>query len=118
MQRKAIRIYWIGSFLAVWEAFVLFMLGMDLSWYQIQIFIVFVAPIPVLCMYALDCWLITRHTQIIDRFWQKINHHETISNEEQTTAYIQAINLPILTLLRVIIIHAPSVLIPMTLFCL
>ena len=29
MQQKAIRTYWIGSFLAVWEAFVLFMFGMD-----------------------------------------------------------------------------------------
>ncbi len=69
-------------------------------------------------MYALDHWLIAHHTEVIDRFWKKIKDSEPTSNEERTIAYVQAINLPILTLLRVIIIHAPSVLIPMTLFCL
>lgn len=118
MQQKAIRIYWIGSFLAVWEAFVLFMLGMDLSVYQIQVFIFFVAPVPIICMYALDNWLIACHTRPIDEVWKRLQNGESASNHERSIAYVQAINLPILTLLRVIIIHAPSVLIPITLLCL
>jgi class 3 adenylate cyclase len=118
VQQKAIRIYWVGSFLAVWEAFVLFMLGMDLSFYQIQIFIFFIAPIPLICMYALDNWLITHHTRPIDEAWQKLQNNEEMSYQEQSIAYIQAINLPILTLLRVLIIHPPSVLLPITILCL
>lgn len=117
VQQKAIRIYWIGSFLAVWEAFILFMLGMDLNFYQVKILIGFVAPIPVVCMYALDRWLIIRHTRPIDTVWHKLQRHEAVEEHEQNIAYVQAINLPILTLLRVIIIHAPTILLPITILC-
>jgi class 3 adenylate cyclase len=118
VQQKAIRTYWIGSFLAVWEAFVLFMFGMDLSFYQIWLFMLFVAPIPLICMYALDNCLITCHTRPIDEVWQKLQHGKAVPHCTQSIAYVQAINLPILTLLRVIIIHAPSLLIPLTALCL
>lgn len=94
------------------------MLGMDLSIYQIQIFILFVAPIPLICMYVLDNWLITRHTRPIDEAWHKLQNNETISYQAQSVAYVQATNLPILTLLRVMIVYAPSVLFPITLLCL
>jgi class 3 adenylate cyclase len=94
------------------------MLGMDLSFYQTQVFMLFVAPVSLMCMYAWDNWLITRHTQLVDEVWQKLQLGEAVSPSLQSIAYFQAIHLPILTLLRVIIIHAPSILIPLTALCL
>ncbi len=94
------------------------MLGMEMSVYQILVLLGFVAPIPGICMYALDHHLITRHTKPIDRVWQQIQNGEYVSKETQLLTYVQAINLPVLTLLRVILVHAPSVLIPSTILCL
>ena len=45
---------------------------------------------------------------------KSFNMARQASHCTQSIAYVQAINLPILTLLRVIIIHAPSLLIPLT----
>jgi hypothetical protein len=50
MQHKAIRIYWIGSFLALIEASLLVILGLDLNAEQIRL-LPFVLLIPVVTMY-------------------------------------------------------------------
>ncbi len=66
MKRKAIRIYWMGSCLALLEASVLFILGLEPRFEQILILLFIVAPLPVTLMYVCDRWLITRHTRPID----------------------------------------------------
>ncbi len=113
MQRKAIRIYWIGSCLAVAEAFVLFILGLELRFEQGRM-LVFIALLPIALMYGCDRWLIIRHTRPIDAVGQRLETGQATSHEAVRTAYIQALNLPILTLLRVLTIHAPTVLLPAT----
>jgi adenylate cyclase len=117
MQHKAIRIYWIGSCLAFIEAFFIFILGLDLSLAQIQK-LPFVALLPALIMYLCDRWLIIRHTRPIDTVWSRLTARQEVSPNAVRMAYVQALNLPILTLLRVLTIHAPSILLPATVFAL
>jgi class 3 adenylate cyclase len=117
MERQAIGIYWFASFLAVIEAFVLFILGLDLRFEQVKIFCVFGFPAPIL-MYLCDRWLISRHTRPIDVVLQRQDTGQPVTPEALRRAYFQALNLPILTLLRVLTIHAPSVLVPLTILCL
>jgi class 3 adenylate cyclase len=114
MERAAIRIYWYASFLAVLEAFLLFILGLDLRAEQVQTIFLFGWPGPVM-MYLCDRWLITRHTRPIDAVLTAQSLRQHVTPQQARSAYIQALNLPILTLLRVLVIHAPSVLIPSTL---
>jgi class 3 adenylate cyclase len=117
MERQAIGIYWFASFLAVIEAFFLFILGLDLRFEQVKIFLVFGFPAPII-MYLCDRWLISRHTRPIDAVLQHQDTGQPVSPEALRQAYFQALNLPILTLLRVLTIHAPSVLVPLTILCL
>jgi class 3 adenylate cyclase len=117
MGRQAIRIYWFASFLAVIEAFFLFILGLDLRFEQVKLFFLFGFPAPVI-MYVCDRWLITRHTRAIDAVLQLPESGQAIPPDMARRAYLQALNLPILTLLRVLTIHAPSVLVPLTVLCL
>jgi class 3 adenylate cyclase len=117
MERTATRIYWFASFIAVVEAFCLFILGLELQFEQVTIFFTFGFPAPFI-MYVCDRWLIARHTRVIDRVIQRQQDGQAVSVAEARQAYFQALNLPILTLLRVLTIHAPSVLMPLTGLCL
>ena len=65
MERAAIRIYWYASIVAVLEASLLFILGLDLRAEQVQTLFIFGFPAPII-MYLCDRWLITRHVRPID----------------------------------------------------
>ena len=65
MERAAIRIYWYASIVAVLEASLLFILGLDLRAEQVQTLFIFGLPAPII-MYLCDRWLITRHVRPID----------------------------------------------------
>lgn len=117
VQRQAIRIYWIGSALAVGEAFLLFTLGLELRTEQVWTLVLFGFPAP-LIMYLCDHWLIKRHVQPIDAALGLLTGGYPIAPPVAYHAYLQALNLPVLTLLRVLLVHAPSVLIPATLLML
>ncbi len=114
MERSAIRIYWFASCVAVLEASVLFSLGLELSAEQVKLLILFGFPAPII-MYINDRWLITRHTRGIDTVCEALDTGQTVARDDMRRAYYQTLNLPMLTLLRVLTIHAPSVLIPVTL---
>jgi class 3 adenylate cyclase len=117
VERKAIRIYWLASFVAVIEAFVLFILGLELRLEQAQLFLLFGFPAP-LIMLLCDHWLIIRHVRPIEAVLSAQTNGHTVTPAEGRRAYLQTLNLPVLTLLRVLTIHAPSVLIPLTLLSL
>lgn len=114
MQRQAIRIYWYASLVAVAEAFLLFTLGLDLRQEQVFTLLLFGFPAP-LIMYFCDRWLIVRHLQPIVAVQAQQSKSSPIAQEAALRAYVQALNLPVLTLLRVLIVHAPCVLLPATL---
>ena len=114
MERSAIRIYWFASCVAVLEASLLFSLGLELSAEQVKLLILFGFPAPII-MYINDRWLITRHTRGIDTVCEALDAGQTVAPDDMRRAYYQTLNLPMLTLLRVLTIHAPSVLIPITL---
>ena len=114
MRQKTIRIYWIGSCLAVMEAFILCSLGLDLNFSQVRTLLV-ISILPAVIMYLCDRWLIIQHTQPIETVWQTVATGRPAPPDAVRDASIHALNLPILTLLRVSIIHAPSILIPATL---
>ena len=78
---------------------------------------VFGFPAPII-MYLCDRWLISQHTRPIDVVLQRQDSGQPVTPEALRQTYFQALNLPILTLLRVLTIHAPSVLVPLTLLCL
>ena len=113
MERAAIRIYWYASFLAVIEAFLLFILGLDLRSEQVKTICIFGFPAPII-MYLCDRWLITRHVRPIDAVYMVQQLGQGVTAHQARSAYVQALNLPILTLLRVLTIHAPAVLLPAT----
>jgi class 3 adenylate cyclase len=117
VQRQAIRIYWIGSALAVGEAFLLFTLGLELRAEQVWTLVLFGFPAP-LIMYFCDHWLIKRHVRPIEAVLRLLAGGYPIAPPVAYSAYLQALNLPVLTLLRVLLVHAPSVLIPATLLML
>ena len=113
MERTAIRIYWYASFLAVGEAFLLFSLGLDLRFEQVQTLCIFGFPAPIV-MYLCDRWLIRRHVRPIDAVWLEQQSGRGVAAHRARGAYIHALNLPLLTLLRVLTVHAPAVLVPAT----
>jgi len=113
VERAAIRIYWYASFLAVIEAFLLFILGLDLRSEQVKTICLFGFPAPII-MYLCDRWLITRHVRPIDAVYMVHQLGRGVTAHQARSAYVQALNLPILTLLRVLTIHAPAVLLPAT----
>jgi class 3 adenylate cyclase len=113
VERAAIRIYWYASIVAVLEASLLFILGLDLRAEQVQTLFIFGFPAPII-MYLCDRWLITRHVRPIDAVYTAQQSGQEVTPHRARSAYIQALNLPILTLLRVLTIHAPAVLLPMT----
>ena len=117
MQQQAIRIYWFASFIAVVEAFLLFIFGLELRLEQAIRFFLFGFPAP-LCMYLCDRWLIIKHTQPVDAVLRLQAAGYPVPLPVARRAYYQALNLPLLTLLRVLTIHAPSVLLPLTGLCL
>ena len=65
VERAAIRIYWYASIAAVFEASLLFILGLDLHAEQVKTLFLFGFPAPII-MYLCDRWLITRHVRPID----------------------------------------------------
>lgn len=114
MERAAIRIYWYASCLAVVEAVLLFSIGLDLRAEQVQTLCLFGFPAP-LIMYLCDRWLISRQVRPLDTVWLARQAGHPVSSQAAHVAYIQALNLPLLTFLRVLLIHAPAVLLPATL---
>ena len=113
MERAAIRIYWYASIVAVFEASLLFILGLDLHAEQVKTLFLFGFPAPIV-MYLCDRWLITRHVRPIEAVCAAQRAGQAVTPHMARSAYIQALNLPILTLLRVLTIHAPAVLLPVT----
>jgi class 3 adenylate cyclase len=98
------------------EAFFLFTLGLELTSHQIVLFMLFGFPAPIL-MYLLDRWLIARHVRPIQEALNGLEGGQGQSPEVLSQAWVQALNLPTLTLLRVLTVHAPSVLLPLTILC-
>jgi class 3 adenylate cyclase len=117
LEQKAHWIYRIASLMATLEAFCLFILGLDLTFQQIIVFCLFGFPAPV-AMYWIDCWLISRHVRPIQAAVEALDQGQPADPRMLAHAWFQALNLPTLTLLRVLIVHAPSVLLPLTGLCL
>jgi class 3 adenylate cyclase len=118
LEQTALWIYRLASLVATVEAFFLFIFGLDLTLAQIIVFVLFGFPAPMV-MYALDRWLISRHVRPIQIALNASDAGQPTDPKIIVQGWIQALNLPTLTLLRVLTVHAPSVLVPLTaLLCL
>jgi len=117
LEQKAHWLYRLASLMATLEAFCLFILGLDLTFQQIILFCLFGFPAPV-AMYLIDCWLISRHVRPIQAAVEALDQGQPADPTIVAPAWVQALNLPTLTLLRVLTVHAPSVLLPLTGLCL
>jgi class 3 adenylate cyclase len=113
LEQTALWIYRIASLVATVEAFFLFIFGLDLTLDQIILFVLCGFPAPVV-MYALDRWLIGRHVQPIQKALDACEAGQPPDPRTLVQGWTQALNLPTLTLLRVLTVHAPSVLLPLT----
>lgn len=113
VEQTALWIYRLASLVATVEAFFLFFFGLELTLNQILLFVLFGFPAPVV-MYALDRWLIGRHIRPIQTALDAFDSGQRPDPRIIVQGWIQALNLPTLTLLRVLTVHAPSVLLPLT----
>jgi hypothetical protein len=113
LEQRAQWIYRVASLVATVEAFFLFIFGLDLTLDQILRFVLFGFPAPVV-MYALDRRLIRHHVRPIQTALHALGSGEPTNPTCITQGWTQALNLPSLTLLRVLTVHAPSVLLPLT----
>ncbi len=119
LERKAVLIYRFAAIAASVEAFFLFVFGLDLTMQQSWIFLFFGLP-ATLVMYGADRWLISCYVRPISPALDQLDALETGRSLDAAFAYrawVQTLNLPTLTLLRVLIVHAPAVLLPISLLC-
>jgi hypothetical protein len=113
LEQTALWIYRIASLVATMEAFFLFIFGLALTLDQIILFVLFSFPAPVI-MYGLDRWLIGHHVRPIQIALGAFETGQPPDPRTLVQGWTQALNLPTLTLLRVLTVHAPSVLVPLT----
>ncbi|MBI3302786.1 MAG: hypothetical protein HYZ72_12040 [Deltaproteobacteria bacterium] len=116
LEQKAVWIYRFASAVATLEAFFLFIFGLDLTTQQIRLFFLFGFP-AVIMMYLVDRWFIGRYVQPIQPILAALDAGRPVEPLTAYQAWVQALNLPTLTLLRVLTVHAPSVLLPLSLLC-
>jgi class 3 adenylate cyclase len=110
-------IYRFASLGAILEAFFLFIFGLELQVAQTWLFFFFGLPALVI-MYLVDRWLIGRYVRPIQPALLALDAGQPLEPQLAYRAWVQALNLPTLTLLRVLTVHAPSVLVPISVFCL
>jgi len=65
-------------------------------------------------MYLLDRWLISRHVRPIQTACEALAAGRPADPQILARGWTQALNLPTLTMLRVLTVHAPSVPLPLT----
>ncbi len=116
LERKAVWIYRLAAIAATVEAFFLFVFGLDFTTEQTWLFLFFGLPATVV-MYSVDRWLISRYVRPIQPALDRLETQQPMDQTSAYRAWVQMLNLPTLTLLRVLTIHAPAVLAPISLFC-
>jgi class 3 adenylate cyclase len=117
LEQKAVWTYRFAALAATVEAFFLFIFGLDLTAAQAWLFFFFGLP-AVFIMYGVDRWLIRHYVRPIQPALDSLNTEQTPEPTQAYRAWVQALNLPTLTLLRVLTVHAPAVLLPISLSCL
>lgn len=116
LEQKAVWTYRFAAMAASAEAFLLFIFGLDLTTTQTWIFFFFGFP-TLFIMYGVDRWLIRHYVRSIQPALDALANGRTPDHALAYRAWVQALNLPTLTLLRVLTVHAPSVLLPISLAC-
>jgi adenylate cyclase len=117
LEQKAVWTYRFAAMAASVEAFFLFIFGLDLTTAQTWLFFFFGFP-TLFIMYGVDRWLIRHYVRPIQPALDALENGHTPAQDLAYGAWVQALNLPTLTLFRVLTVHAPSVLLPISLSCL
>jgi class 3 adenylate cyclase len=116
LEQKAVWTYRLASIAATVEAFFLFIFGLDLSARQTWLFFIFGMP-ATFVMYATDRWLIGRYVSPILPALAALEVGRVPELPTAYRAWVQSLNLSTLTLIRVLTVHAPSILLPISLLC-
>jgi adenylate cyclase len=95
-----------ASAAAVSIMFILSLLGLDLTLDQWG-FILLGMPFCVTSYMIPDIYLITRHFQPIGAALSRLDHGETPTRAEASAAVARALNLPLLSFLRINVVHGP-----------
>lgn len=116
LEQKAVWIYRFASIAATVEAFFLFIFGLDLTTRQTWLFFAFGLP-ATLVMYGVDRWLIGSYVRPILPALAVLNAGQIPNLPDAYRAWVQSLNVSTLTLIRVLTVHAPSILLPISLLC-
>lgn len=107
--RQVVTIYALTATLTVAAGGILLLVGLDLTLQQIGLILGILAPLAIIPMFTCDLLAINRHLRPIRAFL------ESKPNASSAQAHTQALNLPWLSGLRVMLVHIPSFAISITL---
>src|SRR5262245_16423492 len=113
--RRLIGAYLVASIVATVGGAALFGFGLDFTPRQVAIGLLVLAPLAVLVATGLDVWVLRAAFRPVDAFLRALPSAERCPPDTAVAALVRAINLPVLTLLRVLSVHGPSAAIAITL---
>ena len=106
LHRRLITTYLIASSIAVVGGAALYGFGLDLTARQISLGLSLIAPLTFVPMGLVDILVIRFHARPIRAFLRALPGHPTLALA--TPALVQAMNLPVLTAMRIMLIHFPT----------
>ena len=113
--RRLIGAYFVASVVATVGGAALFGFGLDFTPRQVAIGLLVLAPLAVIVATWLDVWVLRAAFRPVDAFLRALPAPERGSQVTAVDALVRAINLPVLTLLRVLSVHGPSAAVTITL---
>src|SRR6059036_691767 len=113
--RRLIGAYLVASVVATVGGAALFGFGLDFTPRQVAIGLLVLAPLAVIVSTWLDVWVLEAAFRPVDAFLRALPAPERCSPDTAVDALVRAINLPVLTLLRVLSVHGPSAAVTITL---
>src|SRR5262249_40408150 len=100
--RRLIGAYLVASVVATVGGAALFGFGLDFTPRQVAIGLLVLAPLAVLVATGLDVWVLRAAFRPVDAFLRGLPSAERCPPDTAVAALVRAINLPVLTLLRVL----------------
>ncbi|MGH7268192.1 MAG: hypothetical protein ACREMB_25520, partial [Candidatus Rokuibacteriota bacterium] len=113
VHRRLVLVYVEASLIAVFGGAVLFGFGLDMTYRQILIGVGIIAPVSFVLMFALDVLTIGIHARPVLAFLRALPDRPAPA--AVTDALVRAINLPVFAAARVMLVHAPTAAVSITL---
>jgi adenylate cyclase len=112
LHRRLIVIYLVATLAATGSGACFFLFGLDFTTEQMKLVIGLIAPLATAPQVATDLILIARHVRPIRAFFDALPG--PAADELAETALAQSLNLPLYTAARVLLVHAPTLAVALT----